>query len=117
MIRLRFGRKLVYTLTVAAIMAATTAAAQETTLREWFNKLQSPAGGLCCHNFDGISLEEENWRTANGQYEVFVFGAWIKVPDQNLVTYPDNNGNRLGRAHLWLRGDGSVRCFMPGSLG
>jgi hypothetical protein len=85
---------------------------QQPNLREWFNGLSSPAGGICCHNFDGISLEEDSWRTANGSYEVYVHGVWIVVPPMNVVTVP----NRLGRAHLWLRTDGTVRCFIPGSL-
>lgn len=81
-------------------------------LRSWFNQLRSPAGGLCCHNFDGISLEEDAWRTTGQGYQVLVEGKWIDVPDLNVVTEP----NRLGRAHVWLRVDGTVRCFMPGQL-
>lgn len=85
---------------------------QPPSLREWFNSLQSPAGGVCCHNFDGASLEEDQWRVVGGHYEVFANGVWMTVPDLNVVTVP----NRLGRAHLWLRSDGTVRCFMPGTL-
>lgn len=111
-IRLVFG---IFTMALAGVVImffVSLAHGQQPSLREWFNSLQSPAGGVCCHNFDGISLEEDNWRTANGRYEVFVHGAWIEVPPLNVVTVP----NRLGRAHLWLRPDGTVRCFMPGAL-
>ena len=85
---------------------------QEQSLREWFNTLRSPAGGTCCHNFDGISLDEADWRNAGGKYEVLIEGKWVEVPEMNLVTVP----NRLGRAHLWLRPDGGIRCFMPGVM-
>lgn len=85
---------------------------QEKSLREWFNSLSSPAGGQCCLNFDGASLDEAQWRTTPSGYQVVIDGKWVDVPDGNLVTVP----NRLGRAHLWLRDDGSIRCFIPGPL-
>jgi len=85
---------------------------QPQSLREWFNTLRSPAGGICCHNFDGQSLDEAEWRNAGGKYEVFIEGKWVEVPELNLVLVP----NRLGRAHLWLRPDGGIRCFIPGVM-
>lgn len=81
-------------------------------LRDWFNSLKSPAGGVCCHNFDGISLEEADWRSGPNGYQVVANGKWIDVPPDTVVNEP----NRLGRAHLWLKHDGSVRCFIPGAL-
>lgn len=111
--------RLVFVVMVIAIIGCgvmffvTLAHGQQPSLREWFNSLSSPAGGICCHNFDGLSLEEDAWRTQGGKYQVFVDGKWIDVPELNVVTVP----NRLGRAHLWLKADGTVRCFIPGALG
>jgi len=85
----------------------------QTSLRDWFNQLKSPGGGICCHNFDGISLDEADWRMSGGKYQVVVQDKWVDVPADTVVTEP----NRLGRAHLWLRPDNTVRCFIPGAAG
>jgi hypothetical protein len=106
------GVLVVCLLSALFIMAITRSYGQEQSLREWFNSLRSPAGGVCCHNFDGISLDEAEWRNAGGKYEVLIEGKWVEVPEPNLVTAP----NRLGRAHLWLRPDGGIRCFIPGVM-
>ncbi len=82
-------------------------------LREWFNSLRNQVNVQCCMDFDGRSLEEADWRIAGDKYQVSVEGKWIDVPPEALVTVP----NRLGRAHLWLKYDGGVRCFIPGSAG
>lgn len=103
---------LAVTFAMLAIWAWPARGQQPQPLREWFNSLSSPAGGICCHNFDGISLEEDTWRADGGKYQVLVDGKWLDVPDLNVVTVP----NRLGRAHLWMTPDGRVRCFIPGAL-
>lgn len=94
------------------LLAVCVQARAQESLREWFNKLQNQQGHVCCHNFDGISMEETDWRTGNGKYQVLVKGQWIDVPPHAVVAVP----NRLGRAHLWLNADGGVRCFIPGAL-
>jgi len=81
-------------------------------LREWFNSLKSPAGQVCCVDFDGLQLYDQEWRTSGNKYQALVKGKWIDIPADTVVEGP----NRLGRAHLWLRLDGSVRCFMPGVM-
>lgn len=113
MTRPLLGKILLTAAILSALFAAVAGKVKAQTLREWFNSLSSPAGGVCCHNFDGLSLEEDTWRTANGGYQVLINGKWVDVPPGNVVNVP----NRLGRAHLWLKGDGSIRCFIPGSLG
>lgn len=102
-------KKLLYVLLCLGILGGTTSAQG---LREWFNSLQNPKGQLCCHNFDGISLDETDWRGAGGKYQVLVEGKWVDVPETSLLLEP----NRLGRAHLWLNPDKTVRCFIPGAL-
>lgn len=100
----------VVALTLLAISVP--AGAQEQSLREWFNQLKNPLGQVCCHNFDGVSLDEADWRMSAGKYQVLVQGKWIDVPADALVSVP----NRLGRAHLWLKPDGTPRCFIPGAM-
>ena len=97
---------------IATLLLSGSAVAQNQSLRDWFNSLRNPLGQVCCHNFDGISLEEAEWRIGSNGYQAYANGKWIDVPEDALVSEP----NRLGRAHLWLRPDGTVRCFMPGSM-
>lgn len=83
-------------------------------LHEWFNHLAS-GKGLCCSLADGVSLEDPDWRNANGRYQVRIDGDWIDVPDDAVITEP----NKAGKAYVWpLRGiDGlTIRCFMPGGM-
>lgn len=82
------------------------------TLREWFDSLKNQRGEVCCFNFDGQSVDDLGWKIERGKYHVWYNGAWNEIPDEAVVTVP----NRLGRAHIWMRGDGSVRCFIPGPL-
>jgi hypothetical protein len=103
---------LIRALVVAIMLALIAPAFAQQSLRDWFNSLKSPGGGICCRDFDGLSLEEDTWRTSGDHYQVLVKGQWIDVPESSVVNEP----NRLGRAHVWLRYDGSVRCFLPGTL-
>lgn len=103
---------LIAALVLIAVGVSDRARGQQQSLRDWFNSLRSPAGSVCCVDFDGRSLEEADWRIGPNGYQVLANGRWIDVPDDALVSGP----NRLGRAHLWLRHDGTVRCFIPGPL-
>lgn len=87
-------------------------ASKAQTLREWFDSLKNQRGEVCCFNFDGQSVDDLGWKIERGKYHVWYNGAWNEIPDEAVVTVP----NRLGRAHIWMRGDGSVRCFIPGPL-
>jgi hypothetical protein len=49
------------------------------------------------------------------RYRVGLYGEWIDVPDDALITEP----NRAGRTMVWpmlFNGEISVGCFMPGSM-
>src|SRR5271167_1726872 len=62
-------------------------------LHAWFDQLAS-GKGLCCSFVDGVKVEDVDWQTADGHYQVRLHGQWIDVPETALVTEP----NRFGPA-------------------
>ena len=84
-------------------------------MHRWFQQLKSEGGEACCALSDGSTLQDSDWRSSNGHYQVFMDEEWVDVPDAAVVTAP----NRYGRTVLWpYHEDGHpyVRCFMPGSM-
>jgi hypothetical protein len=65
-------------------------------LKPWFDRLAS-GKGLCCSFADGVSVEDVDWDTQDGQYRVRIDGQWVIVPDVAVVTEP----NRFGPAVVW----------------
>jgi hypothetical protein len=83
-------------------------------LHAWFDHLAS-GKGLCCSFADGVSIQDVNWDTQEGHYRVRLYGEWILVPDDAVVTEP----NKFGLAVVWpymdTDGQTRIRCFLPGS--
>lgn len=83
-------------------------------LHIWFDQLAS-GKGLYCSFADGVSVQDVDWDTKDGQYRVRLHGEWISVPESALVTEP----NRFGPAVVWpyMDTDGAtqIRCFLPGA--
>ena len=83
-------------------------------LKEWFDRLASK-NGLCCTFADGVGVQDVDWDTQDGHYRVRLYGQWLVVPDDAVVTEP----NRFGPAVVWPYNDrdGStrIRCFIPGA--
>jgi hypothetical protein len=83
-------------------------------LKPWFDALKS-GNGLCCSFADGVTVEDVDWDVHDGHYRVRLYGAWLPVPDDAVVTEP----NRYGRAVVWPYQDAGgvtrIRCFMPGA--
>jgi hypothetical protein len=83
-------------------------------LKPWFDSLAS-AKGLCCSFADGFSVQDVDWDTQDGHYRVRIYGQWLVVPDDAVVTEP----NRFGPAVVWphndRNGNTQIRCFMPGA--
>lgn len=83
-------------------------------IRQWFNGLHS-GKEPCCSNADGVIVDDPDWRSKDGHYEVRLDNEWVVVPDDALITEP----NRVGRTMVWpMFKDGHMvpRCFMPGSM-
>ena len=83
-------------------------------LKPWFDHLAS-GKGLCCSFADGFSVQDVDWDTQDGHYRVRVYGQWLVVPDDAVVTEP----NRFGLAVVWpyndRYGNTQIRCFTPGA--
>ena len=73
-------------------------------LKPWFDRLVA----------DGVSVQDVDWDTQDGHYRVRIYGQWLVVPDDAVVTEP----NRFGPAVVWpyndRYGNTQIRCFMPG---
>jgi hypothetical protein len=82
----------------------------------WFKGLQSSSKAPCCDGSDAMRLDDVDWISKGGHYQVRLEGEWIDVPDDAIVGEP----NRAGPTMVWpWRTDGKlnrVRCFMPGSM-
>src|SRR5258707_13580540 len=89
-------------------------------LKPWFDSLRS-GKGPCCSDADGSVVADVDWESKDGHYRVRLWGQWIDVPDDAVITEP----NRAGRTMVWPytadRGTDhphtEIRCFMPGSMG
>ena len=83
-------------------------------LKPWFDRLAS-GKGLCCSFADGVSVQDVDWDTQDGHYRVRIYGQWLVVPDDAVVTEP----NRFGPAVVWpyndRYGNTQIRCLMPGA--
>jgi hypothetical protein len=87
-------------------------------MREWFKGLHAQRNGIvCCDEPDGWRVDDVDWESKDGHYRVRLYGEWVPVPDETVVTEP----NRFGPAVVWpyLDTDGTtqVRCFLPGAGG
>lgn len=88
-------------------------------LHSWFESLHS-GKGPCCSDADGTALSDIDWETKEGHYRVRIEGQWWDVPDEAVITQP----NQAGRTMVWpvyfravdtsLRIE--IRCFMPGTM-
>lgn len=103
-------------------------------LHQWFESLASGKGN-CCSYADGLKLEEPDWRSHDGHYQVHIPAhsvprwesgkqimvpdedTWIDVPDIAVITTP----NKSGETYVWpyspyYDGPGiQIRCFLPGA--
>jgi hypothetical protein len=83
-------------------------------LKPWFDRLAS-GKGLCCSFADGVSVENVDWDSKDGNYRVRINGQWVVVPEAAVVTEP----NKYGPAVVWPYQDSDgatqIRCFLPGA--
>jgi len=83
-------------------------------LQAWFDHLAS-GNGLCCSFADGFSVQDVDWDTQDGKYRVRLYGEWIIVLDNAVVTGP----NKFGLAVVWpymdTNGITRISCFLPGA--
>lgn len=88
-------------------------------LHEWFEKQYNQVGGWCCNLSDGHILDDEDWRTSNGAYEVRIEDVWYPIAPDKLRR-GDGGPNPTGHAIVWYTtGTGQIviYCFCPGFEG
>jgi hypothetical protein len=78
----------------------------------WLMSQHNQNNGMCCDGNDTFVLGDNEWRTANGHYEVLYDGAWHEVPNWALTQSQDNI---TGSALVWIW-QGHVQCFKPGTF-
>jgi hypothetical protein len=81
----------------------------------WFDSLES-GKGRCCADADGDVVKDADWTaTKDGHYRVLMFGEWVTIPDDAVITVPNLDGRTI-LWPIWINGHPTVRCFMPGSM-
>jgi hypothetical protein len=89
-------------------------------LHKWFELQHNMNGGLCCSEYDGHILEDDEWRiTKDGKYQVLVMNVWYDIEPwqyRNPVGGPNPTGHAIA---WWLINDSGVHiyCFTPGFVG
>ena len=83
-------------------------------LKSWFDSLRS-GKGPCCSDADGFALSDPDWESKGGHYRVRVDNERIDVPDDAVITEPNQAGRTMVCPSRDLS-ETSVRCFMPGSM-
>ena len=83
-------------------------------LHAWFEQLMS-GRGLCCSFADGVSVQDVDWEIQNGKYSVRLYGEWIAIPDDAVVTEPNLLGQAIAWPYMAFDGTVQVRCFLPGA--
>ena len=53
--------------------------------------------------------------TQDGHYRVHLYGEWILVPDDAVVTEPNKFGPSVVWPYVDAEGAMRIRCFLPGS--
>ena len=79
-----------------------------------FDQLAS-RNGLCSSFADGFSVQDVDWDTQDGKYRVRLYGDWIVVPDNAVVTEPYTFGPAVVWPYMDAKGVTQIRCFLPGA--
>jgi hypothetical protein len=117
--RMRFLGAAIALVASAAVLAGNATARDDgryanSPLKSWFDSLRS-GKGPCCSDADGSVVADVDWESKDGHYRVRLWGQWIDVPDDAVITEP----NRAGRTMVWPMWSTvgiSIRCFLPGSM-
>lgn len=89
-------------------------------LKPWFDSLKS-GKGLCCSDADGTALSDVDWESNGGHYRVRIEEQWWDVPEDAVITEPNQSGRTMVWPIMYRKNDGKldrieIRCFMPGSM-
>jgi hypothetical protein len=82
--------------------------------KAWWDALAS-GKGLCCSFADGQEVRDADWDTQGGHYRVRIAGAWLVVPDDAIVSVPNEYGKAVAWPYTDASGGTAIRCFLPGA--
>lgn len=88
-------------------------------LHHWFHAQHSITGAWCCDISDGHILDDSQWRTHGGVYQVKIGNGWVNVPDKARRD-PAGGPNPTGHAIVWYNVTPwgiEIYCFAPGFEG
>jgi hypothetical protein len=83
-------------------------------LKSWFDRLAS-GNGLCCSFADGFRVDDVDWDAQGGHYRVRLYGEWVVVPDNAVVSEPNKFGPAVVWPYMGTDGQTQIRCFLPGA--
>ena len=89
---------------------------------KWADRQRDLLDNGCCGRGEAHMLEDNQWRTKGGDYEVYVADEWRRISRTMLLLRAAEDPNVTGRAVVWYAYDrvegglGGVRiyCFAPG---
>ncbi len=87
-------------------------------MHQWFERQYSLRGAWCCNLSDGHLLDDTEWRSTAGNFEVLISGHWWPVEADKLRD-PNGGPNPTGKAIVWYTTGESglnIYCFAPGTL-
>jgi hypothetical protein len=103
----------VFFLLIAVVHAKEGDGHSQSPLHAWFDSLQS-GKGRCCADADGDVVLDSDWESRNGHYRVRLGSKWTDVPDDAVITVPNLDGRTIVWP-IWINGEETVRCFIPGA--
>ena len=84
-------------------------------MREWFKGLHAQRNGIvCCDEADGWRVDDVDWESKDGHYRVRLYGEWVPVPDETVVTEPRSLRSCGGVAVFRHRWDNAGPLLLTG---
>ena len=68
-----------------------------------------------CSFADGFRVGDVDWDTQGGHYRVRLYGEWIVVPNNAVVSEPNKFGPAVVWPYMGTDGQTQIRCFLPGT--
>lgn len=89
---------------------------------DWFENQEMPDGShrSCCREGDGHILSDDQWRIADGEYEVWIEDQWVRFPNKGQGkpgnTVMGYTANPTGSPVAWWHSPSVIYCFAPGTV-
>lgn len=85
--------------------------------KEWFERQYNMGGGSCCGLGDSFYLDEDEWRSGGGKYQVYIEGHWYNIAHDRMLDPKKGGPNPTAKPVVWYahddRGEIIIYCFSP----